>query len=197
MGSLLSVQGSRRTAPRQEGTQGSDGPAYPFRIPHGRHIACLSLVPFRHENPPWLTEKDIVQDALCALPDGASPPFRGPATACSPQDIYTLRACLHHRNSSARPYGIRKAAPNIAHFSSQNEDNAVSPQTGFGIPQAYRDSGICGAPLPSRPRSGPVFYPTSLFFSCFLPTASDSQNDFPNDIFCANDNLTIIRSGTS
>ena len=199
MGSLLSVQGSRRTAPRQEGTQGSNGPAYPFRIPHGRHIACLSLVPFRHENPPCLTEKDIVQDALCALPN--APPFRGPPQPPVPREAYTRFAtCLHHRNSSARPYGIRKAAPNIAQFSSQNEDNAVAPQTGFGIPQvprAYRDSGICGAPLPSRPRSGPVFYPTSLFFSCFLPTASDSQNDFPNDIFCANDNLTIIRSGTS
>lgn len=161
------MQGSRRTAPRQEGTQGSNGPAYPFRIPHGRHIACLSLVPFRHENPPWLTEKDIVQDALCALPNG--PPFRGPPQPPVPRETYTRSAtCLHHRNSSARPYGIRKAAPNIAHFSSRNEDNAVSPQTGFGIPQAYRDSGICGAPLPSRPRSGPVFYPTSLFFSCFF-----------------------------
>lgn len=196
MGSLLSVQGSRRTAPRQEGTQGSNGPAYPFRIPHGRHIACLSFVPFRHESP-CLTEKTSYRTLYVLSPTEPPPPFRAPATAC-PRETYTRSAtCLHHRNSSARPYGIRKAAPNIAHFSSQNADNAVSPQTGFGIPQAYRDSGICGAPLPSRPRSGPVFYPTSLFFSCFLPTASDSQNDFPNDIFCANDNLTIIRSGTS
>lgn len=84
MGSLLSVQGSRRTAPRQEGTKGSNGPAYPFRIPHGRHIACLSLVPFRHESP-CLTEKDIVQDALCALPNGASPlPFGTPRNRLSP-----------------------------------------------------------------------------------------------------------------
>ena len=173
MGSLLSVQGSRRTAPRQEGTQGSNGPAYPFRIPHGRHIACLSLVPFRHENPPLPYGKRHRTGRSMRSPRRSlPPPFRGPPQPPVPRETYTRFAtCLHHRNSSARPYGIRKAAPNIAQFSSQNENNAVSPQTGFGIPQvprAYRDSGICGAPLPSRPRSGPVFYPTSLFFSCFF-----------------------------
>lgn len=197
MGSLLSVQGSRRTAPRQEGTQGSDGPAYPFRIPHGRHIACLSLVPFRHENPPWLTEKDIVQDALCALPDGASPPFGAPQPPVL-RKTYTRFALAsttaihpHARMASVRPPPIlhtflprMRTMPFRLKPDSESHRHTGTP--GFAVRRSHR---VLEADRFS------IQHPFS--FPVFLPTASDSQNDFPNDIFCANDNLTIIRSGTS
>lgn len=201
MGSLLSVQGSRRTAPRQEGTQGSNGPAYPFRIPHGRHIACLSLVPFRHENPPWLTEKDIVQDALCALPDGASPPFGAPRNRLSPaRHIHasplasTTAIHPHARMAFVRPPpilhtflpGMRTTPFRLKPDSESHRCHGHTGTPGFAVRRSHR---VLEADRFS------IQHPFS--FSVFLPTASDSQNDFPNDIFCANDNLTIIRSGTS
>lgn len=201
MGSLLSVQGSRRTAPRQEGTQGSNGPAYPFRIPHGRHIACLSLVPFRHENPPVLREKTSYRTLYVLSPTEPAPPFRAPRNRLSPaRHIHapplasTTAIHPHARMAFVRPPPIlhtflprmRTTPFRLKPDSESHRCHRHTGTPGFAVRRSHR---VLEADRFS------IQHPFS--FPVFLPTASDSQNDFPNDIFCANDNLTIIRSGTS